>query len=100
MENDDRRRRARAPGHSPAAGNHAPGPRDFCGQVPGDLRDRLAQLHEREARTPGTLAYHSRLERTRPWRDLAAVLLVTALILLALAASGGSPADLGRLLLR
>lgn len=64
-----------------------------------DMRDWLARLYEREARTPGTLAWRNRLERTRPWRDLAAVLLVTALIIFALAAAGMSPADLVRLTL-
>jgi hypothetical protein len=74
--------------------------RDFYGSLPGDLQNQLRQLHEREAREPGTVACRNRLEVTGPWRVLAVILLVTAIIVLAVAALGGNLADLGRLFLR
>lgn len=70
---------------------------DFYSKLPGDLQSQLRHRHEQEARTPGTLAYRNRLERTRPWRVLITMLLVTLGVILGILASGGNLTDFSKL---
>jgi hypothetical protein len=62
-------------------------------QPQGELEEQLRQLHRNLERTPGTLAWYNRRERTRPWRVLTATLATTAALLIALAAAGANPFD-------
>ena len=70
----------------------------FYGALPSETQTQLRNQHALQASTPGTLAHHDKLERRRPWQVLAAVLLITAVVVLVMIACGSSPAELGRLI--
>ena len=62
----------------------------FYGKLPAGVQSQLRRWHEHEARTVGTLAYRNERERRRPWLVLVSILVIAAIVILVIIASGDS----------